>query len=99
MKENTHPERPSEVTTAVYMLYLGLGLTAVMGILEYSLPGGDSSYEFAYLAVGLPVDSILYFMIWKGKNWARLTLLTLTVLGILAEVIEPTKHCRPQSVC
>lgn len=87
MAENTVRERPLEVTAAVYLLYIGLLFLPARAFLEFSLPGGNRQEGVGAL-VALPVGALLYYLIWKGKNWARITFLILSFLGILAFVIE-----------
>lgn len=87
MPGNTTPERPLEVTAAVYLLYIGLLFTVTRVFLECSLPGGKSSDGLATLGV-LPAGLLLYYMIGKGKNWARIILLILVMLGTLVFVVE-----------
>ena len=34
-------------------------------------------------AVGIAIGAWIYYKVWQGRNWARITLLVFTVLGIL----------------
>jgi hypothetical protein len=63
------------------MLYLSLGFGAIFLLLIWSLAGHDTLLEFASLST-LLVGALLYYMIGRGKNWARTTFLILFVLAL-----------------
>lgn len=85
MQDNTKPERPSEVTLALCLLYLSLVFAMATAVMDFSLLGGKRSDGLAML-VFLPIYVLIYVMIGKGKNWARIAFFVLSVLGILGLV-------------
>jgi hypothetical protein len=87
MEVNTIPGRPSQVTKAVYILYFSLGLVTIRAFLDLSISGGKFSEGIAVL-VQLPLFALLYYVIGKGKNWARITFCVLTFLGILLFAVQ-----------
>ena len=78
-------ERPSQVSTAVVMIYLSLGL----GIL-------DSALLWTYLLTTATVGRLIFvqvltvaligwlsYKIWRGRNWARITFAALWIIGVI----------------
>lgn len=78
------PERPSNVTLAVYMLYLGLGVRIMWLVLDWLLLKAPwftyTILEWLWLLISFAVLMWLYHMIGIGKNWARIIVLILVVL-------------------
>jgi hypothetical protein len=85
MGPNTIPERPWKVTTAVYLLYVSL-VFAVIGFLLFWLAFGEKAHLSTVAFWGsallgsLVIWSLVFYLIGRGKNWARITLLVLFVL-------------------
>ncbi len=89
MQANTLPEQPSKVSTAVYLLYLGLAIGLGNHLIHGSLVGsvaGESigPREFVTLLIISAIHCWLYYMIGKGRNWARITALIPVIPEIAA---------------
>ncbi len=84
---DTIPDRPSEVSVALYMLYIGLVFMAAMGVLECSVPGGRTDQEWTPLGV-VPLLAALYYMIGKGENWARIIFSTYCIVVPITAIAE-----------
>lgn len=95
MQNTNQLAQPQKVDTAVRLLYASLGI----GVFSSSLmpPGLDELISFGstlndsfftFFTLGLML--LLYYMIWKGKNWARITYLVFFIMGIpLSIVVVP----------
>jgi hypothetical protein len=84
--------RPSEVLYAQILLWSALGLT-FCSTLRNMLTGGQDhriSIGLAVLTVFLIFTPLafLVFEIGKGRNWARIAYLVLTVIGLLADLLQ-----------
>jgi hypothetical protein len=84
VEANTMPERPWTVTTAVYLLYVSL-VFPLIGLLPFWLDFGEAdSFTVAFwgsaLLGSLVISTLLYYLIGRGKTWARTTLLVVFVL-------------------
>lgn len=93
MKKDAIPEKPRTVTTAVYMLCLSLGLGVVQVLLNWSK--ADASGRLGPDVGSLLIVALIYYMIWTGRNWARIIYLILVVLGTplsLLSVIQLSEH-------
>ncbi len=84
--------QPQKVDTAVKLLYASLGLGIISSVLfpprldEVSSFGSalnDSLFSFFIFG---PL-SLLYYMIGKGKNWARITFLIFFIIGIPLSIV------------
>ena len=75
--------RPDKVSIAIGFLYLAL----VLGVIRITL-------EISTLVQTAPLSSIIFvsfftlttmtfliYMIWKGRNWARITVLVISIIG------------------
>jgi hypothetical protein len=91
MEQDARLERPPEVTVALHLLYIGLGFMAATGILECSVPWGKPSEGLGMLGT-LPLAAVIYYMIGKGKNWARIAFSILCIAGIPLNVAEFWRH-------
>ncbi len=85
MEDTRTLERPSRVTTAVHMLYLSLGFPVAGAFLQCVLPEGNRSEGLVVLG-SLPLPLLLYCMIRRGKDWARITFVIMSVLNVAALV-------------
>lgn len=86
--DNTHPlERPSNVTTAVHLLYISLVFPGTLNVLECFAAGGNKIAGIVGLGL-LPIMALLFFAISKGKNWARITCLVICVAGFVAVIAQ-----------
>lgn len=85
MEKNQVPaDRPQQVGQAVILLYVTLGIGILRSILEASRNPELARTGFL-MFITFGVLGIMWFfihMIGKGKNWARITLLVLFVVGI-----------------
>ncbi len=76
MEANTTPERARTVTTAVYLLYVSLVCPSI-GILLFWLAFREADlFRVAFwgsaLLGSLVISTLLYYLIGRGKNWARI---------------------------
>jgi len=80
----SHPSRPAKVGQAVTLLYATLGIGFFRNILEVARRSQDTSAGFVMSVIlfTLGVSWFFIYMIGKGKNWARITLLVLFVIGL-----------------
>jgi hypothetical protein len=79
-----HGPRPDAVRTAVTLLYATLGLGVLRSALESARLAAESSVV-AFLAialVSLGLTGFLTYMTGRGRNWARITLLVLFLIGV-----------------
>ena len=78
--------RPRVVTVAVWMLWIEVALSSLSALLRM----GYSSQAVVVISVLIGavllqgLSALLIYKIWKGRNWARITYLVLTLLAILA---------------
>jgi len=87
MEANTIPERPWTVTTGVWLLYVSLICPSV-GFLLFWLAFGEADlFTVAFwgsaLLGSLVISILLYYLIGRGKSWARTTELVLFVVATL----------------
>ena len=80
MKEDAMPKRPWMVTTAICMLCLSIGLWAMV------ILSGWSEAVMRGLPLGPELGSLLTlalicYMTGRGRNWARIILLIIVLLG------------------
>ena len=90
MEATTVPQRPWKVTLAVNLLYLGLVIGEIQGFLEWPLGRGSLGLPqwgpWSWILRDLTHLLLLfglYYMIGKGRNWARMIFLTLSVIGAI----------------
>jgi len=94
--------RPKKVSTALKLLYLAFVLVIISSVLNISLfipsllqMGLDSAYSgfiigvtiFIYV-LSLGFLAFLIYKIRKGRNWARITFLVLSAIGIPFSIIS-----------
>lgn len=77
-------ERPKEIMTAIWLAFIGYGLGIVVVLLTWdyysklqTLGGFLGSQLFT-----LAIMFWLYYKIYMGRNWARIVLLVLAVIGL-----------------
>lgn len=84
--------KPRKVNTAVNLLYASLGIGVIssglfpVGLDEVNSFGSalnDSLYTFFIFGLTL----LLYYMIGKGKNWARITFLVFFIMGFPLSIV------------
>ena len=81
---NAPAERPAQVSTAVALIWVSLGLGVVNSVLDWRHLTSRSSMSYV-LTVQLVTLAIFALLIYKtscGRNWARLTFLILGVVGV-----------------
>jgi hypothetical protein len=92
--ERSEPEMPSNVAWFERLMYLDIGISVLILILEH---GQLSEEELAEIGLVYPVVSLLYvgfllLLIWLTvqlrMNWARWTLLALFILSDLSIVYD-----------
>jgi hypothetical protein len=81
---NRQMEKPSQVTTAVRLLWSSLGLGILSSALQWEYLASLGSVGFI-LSVQILSFTVLAWLIWKisvGRNWARITFLVLAIIGL-----------------
>jgi hypothetical protein len=75
-------ERPSEVTRAVYLLWICLPISIVHTLLAWGyITANRPAATIAYvLFFNWVLDAFLFWRIGEGSNWARITLLIKALL-------------------
>lgn len=81
-------EKPSQIHTAVNLLWASLALGFVKSIMDMQNLGSQALPAFTnfILVSVIAVMALLIVFISKGKNWARVTFMVLFVLGSLPSV-------------
>jgi len=87
--------KPDSVKRAVLLLYCSIGISVVSFvriIVQFSQRASDIPSSILLIAFLVPVISIalLWFLTYKigqGRNWARITLIVLLILGTLSGVV------------
>jgi hypothetical protein len=84
MRANTIPNKPSKVTLAVSLLYLSSAIGLANYLIQWLLGGtiaGESvgHTEIVILLITTPMFFWLYYMIGKGRNWARIIVLIILI--------------------
>jgi len=77
-------ERPVQVRIAVALLSFSMGIGVLATALKWESLN-SLGYTGLLLSVQFLTFSIIgwfYFKIWQGRNWARITLLVLTIIGL-----------------
>jgi hypothetical protein len=76
-------EKPSQITTAVNLLWASLAIGFVKSIMDVQHLGSQASPAFTnFILISVfAVMALLIVFISKGKNWARITFLVLFILG------------------
>ena len=82
--DGSRGERPEAVRTAVTLLYATLGLGVVRSALEGArLAAETSAVAFGAIALfSLALTAFLTYMAGRRRNWARITLLVLFLIGV-----------------
>ena len=84
--------RPKNVQLAVTILYVTLGLGVISGVLQMLTHarsigvGGVVSRMFTTLVVFV-VMAFVVMMVGRGRNWARMALVVLFLVGVLPSII------------
>lgn len=78
-------EKPQSVRLAVNLLWASLAIGVVKSAtdLDYLSRVGPAAFVFFVMACTLAVMAFLFCKIGAGRNWARITLLVLFILGIV----------------
>jgi hypothetical protein len=84
MKEDAIPKRPWTVTTAVYVLYLGLGIWAVEWWLKRGSIGSVKLADW----ITLLVFGLIYYMIGRGRNWGRIAFLIIILVTLPVTILS-----------
>jgi hypothetical protein len=77
-------ERPAEVLLAVRLLWssVALGVISQFLILRHVKFSEDMVYAICDQLVVLAFVALIYYKIWQGRNWARIALLILSIIGL-----------------
>jgi hypothetical protein len=77
-------KRPAEVLLAVRLLWssVALGAFSQFLILRHVRFSEDVVYAICDQLVVLAIVALIYYKIWLGRNWARIALLILSVIGL-----------------
>jgi hypothetical protein len=74
-------DTPAQVRRAVALLLLSLLIGIGVAVAEWEpLPSEDQALLLTSIGIGYVLPALLIFLIWRRKNWARITLLLFTVL-------------------
>ena len=86
--EAKNVEKPSQINTAVNLLWASLAIGFVKSIMDMQQLGSQASPAFTnfILISVIAVMALFIVFISKGKNWARITLLVLFILGSLPSI-------------
>lgn len=86
--EERNIEKPSQVGTAVNLLWASLAIGFGKSIMDMQHLGSQASPAFTniILVSVIAVMALLIIFISKGKNWARITFLVLFILGSLPSI-------------
>jgi len=78
-------ERPRVVVIAVALLWTEVALGLLESLLDWENLTANDSARFGLIVdvlfVGLSV--LINIMVWRGRNWARIVGLVLTILGVV----------------
>jgi FtsH-binding integral membrane protein len=89
--DQNRASRPDKVGQAVILSYVTLGIGVLRSIMEASRLSQQEQVSTGFVMfIIFGVLAIIWFfiyMIGKGKNWARITLLVLFILGIPFSVL------------
>jgi hypothetical protein len=91
LQSQTPMARPAQVVTAIWLALIGYGLGLIVIFLSwdyYSKLQGVSVFIGSQL-ISLLLLFWIYYKIYVGRNWARITLLVFSVLGAVMTV-NPT---------
>jgi hypothetical protein len=77
-------KRPAEVLLAVRLLWssVALGVLSQFLILRHVKFSEDMVYAICDQLVVLAFVALIYYKIWQGRNWARIALLVLSIIGL-----------------
>ncbi|MEZ5646690.1 MAG: hypothetical protein R3E99_16305 [Burkholderiaceae bacterium] len=86
--ETENIEKPSQINTAVNLLWASLAIGFVKSIMDMQHLGSQASPAFTnfILISVIAVVALLIVFTSKGKNWARITFLVLFILGSLPSI-------------
>ena len=79
---------PKNVFSGVVLLVIALGLGILRGIIGIPMLEEPTAIRIAAI-IAVPfilLTVFLIYMIYKGKNWARITLLVLFIVGIILNI-------------
>lgn len=80
--------RPRAVTVAVWMLWIEVALSTTGAALQ--MRNARETIALISILIGAVLlqglSALFIYKIWKGRNWARITYLVLTLIGILSLV-------------
>lgn len=74
--------RPDKVGLAVILLYVTLGIGLLRSLIEAPQQEASLGLIIFGTLIGLGIMGFFIFMIGNGKNWARITMLVLFIVGI-----------------
>ena len=79
-----HDPRPASVSNAVGLFYISLMMGVIRAVLDWPLLTRDSSPAFTLLVLAFTFGTLLLLIHYvnEGRNWARITLLVLFLLGL-----------------
>jgi len=86
--EPNRTNKPANIRQAVRLLYatIGIGiLRCILNVSQFSKESTIGSLAFV-IAAASGIAWFLYYLIGKGRNWARITILILTLISLPLEV-------------
>lgn len=78
--------QPAAVARAVLFLWIVVGIGAVSTLATFAF-SGPSLGELLLAVIGVAITAFLISKIAAGRNWARIVLLVLYVIGVLGFVL------------
>lgn len=83
-RENSPLVRPQAVTIALFVLWFGLAIDVAFWLSRFGSmsDGSVSGAQWFGQAIGFAFACFLFFMVGRGRNWARIVLLIFTILGV-----------------
>ncbi len=77
------PNKPDKVSLATKLLYASLGISLISILAQApQAPASLTMFFIVIPLISIGIMGFLFYMIDKGKNWARITYLVLTILSI-----------------
>jgi len=76
---------PAQVLLATRLLWLSLGLGLVNSAIQWRFLTSQAKPAFVLIVQPITLALMVWLtcMVWKGRNWARITLVILLALGLL----------------
>ena len=85
METQSDAQKPQPIVTAVNLLWASLAVGLVKMLMDFSNLSGVAPAAFTnfILIFTFALNAFLIFKISAGRNWARITLLVMFIIGVL----------------